>query len=533
MKKFIYILCLIAAPLFFQACDNLDLAPIDYAGSGNYWNNETQVEGFMIGLHDDLREGLYKNVMYFGEFRGETMSTRTNTCGSASNVPNYITNSISEDTPLQTDWGKFYERILQVNHMIENLENGCSFLDDNSRNYYKGIAYGLRSYYYFWLYRSYGGVPLELEVKVTSGSINATDLYMERATAEATLAQIKQDVETSLSSFKQTTKKSPNYYYWSVNATLMLKAEVYLWSAKVTTDDEKAPHAATGNSDLQTAKSALDELTGYELSSDFASLFQHNGKLNNKEVILALYFDKDEKVDRDWFRRYFYHLNFNNNDMVDEEGNDLGDELQLYGEGLLNNEYKETFVDSYDKTDSRRAGTFFEYYRKSDGLFGCNIKKFYGQNVGTTHYFDPDIILYRYADAILMMAEIENGLNGTCATYINQIRQRAYGDNYDNSVAYQDKSFAENELAILKERDKEFAGEGKRWFDLLRLQDASGRPLVFSASAAYANDDAEPEAVLDWAKESYKVLWPIERSLMSNDKSLKQTVNYPTKSTDE
>lgn len=532
MKKIFYILCLIATPLFFQACDNLDLAPIDYAGSGNYWQNEVQVEGFMVGLHDDLREALYKNTMYYGEFRGETMSTRTNTCGSASNVANYIVNSISEDTPLQTNWGGFYSRILQVNHMIENLENGCSFLNDNSRNYYKGIAYGLRAYYYFWLYRSYGGVPLELGVKVSSGNINAPDLYLERATAKATMAQIKQDVETSYNNFKQTTKQRPNYYYWSKDATLMLKAEIYLWAAKVTTDDKKEPHTATGTADLQTAKGALGELTGYSLSSDFASLFQHSGKLHNDEVILALYFDKDEKVDRDWYRRYYYHSNFNGNAMMDEDGNDLGDALNLFGEGLLNHEYKETFVKSFDKTDSRRAGTFFEYYRKSDGLFGCNMLKFYGQNVETTHYFDADIILYRYADAILMMAEIENSLNGKCAAYINQIRQRAYGENYDSNLAYEDKSFAENELAILKERDKEFVSEGKRWFDLLRLQDASKRPLVFSADAAYANDDMEAEAVLDYATESYKVLWPIERSLMTYDPLLKQTVNYPTKEND-
>ncbi|MDE6347615.1 MAG: RagB/SusD family nutrient uptake outer membrane protein [Bacteroides sp.] len=142
------------------------------------------------------------------------------------------------------------------------------------------------------------------------------------------------------------------------------------------------------------------------------------------------------------------------------------------------------------------------------------------------------LILYRYADVVLMIAEIENSLNGTCATYINQIRQRAYGENYDSNVAYQDKSFVENELAILKERDKEFVSEGKRWFDLLRLQDASKRLLVFSASAAYANDNMEPEAVLDYATESYKVLWPIERSLMTYDPLLKQTINYPTKKTD-
>ena len=153
--------------------------------------------------------------------------------------------------------------------------------------------------------------------------------------------------------------------------------------------------------------------------------------------------------------------------------------------------------------------------------------KYFGQNVDGTHYFDPDIILYRYADAILMMAEIENGLGGDCAKYINDIRQRAYGANYDAAVTYANGTYAENELAILKERDKEFVGEGKRWFDLLRMHDANKGPLVFSVEAAYLQGDVTG-AILDKATESYRVLWPIERSLMSNDPELEQTVNYPT-----
>lgn len=529
MKKLIYIFCLAVVSLFFHSCDNLDLAPIDFSGSGNYWKNESQVQNFMIGLHNDLRAQLVQNNLVMGELRGETMSTRTNTCGSSSLYPNHIVNAISEDNTLATNWGGFYSKIFQVNHMIDNLENGCDFLNDNSRNYYKGVAYGLRAYYYFWLYRSYGGVPLELDAKVASGDFTIDGLYKKRSTAEETLAQIKKDVEASVTSFNGT-QKSRNYYHWSKDASLMLKAEVYIWSAKVFTDDATGAHTPTGTADLQIAKSALNEIIGkYSLEPDFSKLFKHAGKLSNNEVILSLYLDKDEYVNRNFFRRFFYHNNFNGNNMMDAEGNDLSDPLELMGEGLLNDEYKESLVKSFDKTDSRLDATFYVYYRKKDGVFGCNMLKFFGQNNGGVHYFDPDIYLYRYADAVLMMAEIENGLTGKCASYINDIRRRAYGENYSDAVAYKDGTFAENELAILKERDKEFVGEGKRWFDVLRLQDANKEPLVFSKEAAYATDEGT-DYILDKATESYKVLWPIERTLMNEDPELTQTVNYPTKS---
>ena len=531
MKKILYTMCLAAAPLLFQACDNLDLAPIDYTASGSYWQNEAHVSNFVVGLHNDLRSQLGTGHLQYGEYRSEIINTSTNVCGTNNKLGSYVTNTISESNTIITNWGGFYGKILQVNSLIEQMETGCSFLTDNQRNYYKGVAYGLRAYYYFWLYRNYGGVPLELEVKVGHGSISAPDLYLARATAEATLTQIKDDVETSLTAFGNTTMKPANYYYWSKDASLMLKGEVYLWSAKVTTADRETPHTATwDDEDLTTAKNALKQLTGYELESDFSKLFKQAGKLNNKEVILALYYNKDETT-VGHARDFFHHPGFNGNTVADAEGNALGDDpIKLCGSGLQYNEYKESFVKAYDETDSRRAATFFEYYRIGDNKFGCNMMKFFGQTIGTTHYFDPDVILYRYADAILMLAEIENALGNDCSGYINQIRQRAYGTNYTDEVKYVDNGdFAGNELAILKERDKEFVGEGKRWFDLLRLTDAQKQPLVFSADAAYVdNGSADLNAVLDKATESYKILWPIESSLIGADPLLKQTVNYPT-----
>lgn len=142
-------------------------------------------------------------------------------------------------------------------------------------------------------------------------------------------------------------------------------------------------------------------------------------------------------------------------------------------------------------------------------------------------YYDSDIPIYRYADALLMMAEVENGLSGHCADYINQVRKRAYGEYFTDYCKYVDGDYAENELAILKERDKEFVAEGKRWFDLIRLHDKNKVPLVFSDAAAYSTTYGEkPDPVLKKEVESYKLLWPIEKTLMDRDPKLEQTPGY-------
>ena len=63
--------------------------------------------------------------------------------------------------------------------------------------------------------------------------------------------------------------------------------------------------------------------------------------------------------------------------------------------------------------------------------FGCVMKKRIGTiNSNDNRIYISDIPVYRYADALLMMAEIENGLNNPCASYINEVRKRAYGDTF-------------------------------------------------------------------------------------------------------
>ena len=42
----------------------------------------------------------------------------------------------------------------------------ATYMDDTKKGYYLGQAYGLRAFYYFDLYRTYGGVPLRLNADV-------------------------------------------------------------------------------------------------------------------------------------------------------------------------------------------------------------------------------------------------------------------------------------------------------------------------------------------------------------------------------
>ncbi len=523
MNKIKYLIAGIIVTLLCNSCDSLDLSPEDWYGSGNFWNNKAQVEGYMIGLHSNLRT---KYDMFFrlGETRGGIHRSGTSSVNTSLDLSSpEKTNAFTSTNTGISSWFGLYANIMQVNHFIQKVEEECTFLTSSERAFYLGQAYGLRALYYSMLYKTYGGVPLIKTVTVLDGKINAEKLYTKRSSAEETLSFIKEDLKKSEDNFGSDYTYTP--ITWSKYATLMLKADVYLWSAKVSTDDHNA-----NESDLQTAKDALSQLLGkFSLQKDFSSIYTQKG---NNEIIFAIRFLDQEAT------------NFGNNFVYSHAlfvGQAYGrddqiintDTLNLKSTGFLRHEYKYGLFKSYDETDSRRDATFMDYKMKnSEGVttdYGLSMKKLIGSiNSDNNRIFDSDVIVFRYAETLLMLAEIENklGNNTSVKQYMDQIRSRAYGANFSDDKAFVPGSYGENELAILKERDKEFVGEGKRWFDVVRMQDTNGKSLVFSVNANYKHLDSDfDQAVLSEDK-AYMILWPIDVSTLNNDPQLVNNPGY-------
>ena len=486
-----------------SSCDALDLYPEDYYGTEDFWQNSAQVEGYMIGLHSNLRDK-YQTFYILGEARGGTSKSGTSFIGTSINESSPIkTNTFSKHLTGVFNWDGLYSNILNVNLFIQKVEQECDFLEQHSRSYLLAQAYGLRAFYYFHLYKTFGGLPIIEQPRIMKGVTNAEDLYLKRSSAKVTLDFIKRDIEKSeeLFGIDNTMKKEKSM--WSRYATLMLKTEIYLWSAKVKTENQ-----LPDMNDIHTAEQALLKV-----------IFNYAYK-GNDEIIFAIRFADGEKTN--WVENFVYSGSLKGQ-FYDKEGNALTDPLSLKGTGLLRHEYKWGLFSAMDDEDSRKRGTFLDCYNEDGSPAGIVLKKFMGiiNSNGNRSYGD-DYVMYRYADALLLMAEIQNAQGGDVAYYLNQIRERAYGDNYaEQRNGYKNGSYADNELAILKERDKEFVWEGKRWFDLVRLHAEDGTSLAFSAEANY--DDPSP--VLK-KSEAYKLLWPIDIETLNNDPELINNPGY-------
>ena len=520
-----------------SSCDLLDLSPIDYNASGNYWKNESQVNSFMNGIHSDFRNN-YNMLYQLGEERGGTQRTATSSQGNAvdDDNPIKINNFTAASTGI-SNWGGLYNNILMVNSFIVNVEDGCEFLSTDKRSDYLGQAYGIRAFYYFLLYRTYGGLPLLLNDDVLKGA-KAEAFYTPRSTARGTMEQIKSDVNKSIECFAGHNGENPAF--WTLGASLALKSEVYLWSGKVSLGDQKP---ADNNADLIEARTSLDKILGmpeYGLEDKFEDVFSSKNK-GGKEIIFTFRFKEGEKENN---IKTLYQINLFVGSSFDLDGKMIKTDvlkMTAKGERQQRHEYLFDFWRTFDAKDTRRDYTFLSYYRgkadkdknmlveKTDS--GTLMKKYMGiMNASNARIYESDIPVYRYSNILLMRAEVANALGEDPAPYINKVRRRAYGVDIESTSGYdvQNKSFAENELAILRERDKEFVWEGTRWFDLCRMHDANHEPLVFAPEASYILEPGTKAKtpVLDKDREKHMLLWPIDVKTLNANPQLTPNPGY-------
>ena len=181
MKQLHYILgaLLSVAALVNTSCskDPLDLGPLDYYGSGSYWKTEANYDSYIVGLHKNMRDQAWTHNVIISELRGGSYLIGTSTDGTGVSYGDILSQNFDAEHTGLSNFGDYYGKITNVNLFITRLE-ATDVVPEAKKNQYLGIAYGLRAFYYFDLYRTYGNVPLRLTVEVIDGEINPVNLRM-------------------------------------------------------------------------------------------------------------------------------------------------------------------------------------------------------------------------------------------------------------------------------------------------------------------------------------------------------------------
>ncbi len=493
--------------LAISSCSKkLDLSPVSSISDNNYWQTPEQVDAFVSGIHIAFRNNT-SAFQYLGEMRADIFGTDPGSSSAftgeaTQGVERTWNNTLDLDNPGVGNFGNFYFNINQLNLLISKL-NQINTVSAANRNYYLGEAHGMRAFYYFQLLRSWGKVIIQTE---PTTSIDVSDLAKAASSEDSVMLLIKSDIDNSISNF------GPDYSFrnkkgnWSKAASLMLKAEVYLWTS----------YRGGGTADAGTAANALTDIQnnvpGLILLPSYANIFA-SGNNGNNEIIFAIHNQLNEAnlpFSGTFLPQSGLIANF-----YDSVGNRKFDVATDNWGGLLRAPVKIASFRKFSDGDSRKWASIQPAYTFAGGQYtiaGCFAGKYKGeQNAGARAYTN-DFPIYRYADLLLLLAEAKTILGQDPSTEINLVRARAYGANYDaGTLGYPNQAIdADPREAILQERFFEFVFEGKRWYDLRRMGD----------NYVYSYTNIPPS-------DSYKLLWPLDRTSLTNNRALRQNPGYP------
>lgn len=469
MKKIHSILIILA--LISASCnkDFIDLKPEGALTTGNFFETEDQFQQGLIGTYAMLRVthgGLESWVM--SEMRSDNTHYDFNPTDRGpqfldrENIATFTDNSSSGI--IANKYNLNFNGIQRANSILTRIEPAANISQAVKDNII-GQTKFLRALFYFDLVRYFGGVPLHTtEVSGLSGA------FLPRATPEEVYQLIIADAQDAIA--KLAAPAFPQIGRASKGSAAMLLADVYMTQKK-----------------YAEAEIELKKITqmGYDLLPDYASVYALNNK-NSRESIFEVQFQQGTTG---------LNSNFIYNFIP------IGQNQPITGINYNNrsiggwNVPTQPMIDSYETGDQRLeasiaiaegTGTTGNFtiesvkspagYVAPPGKSGKPFIKKYLHPHTVANNTDDNFPVYRYADALLLLAEAlnEQGKGSEALPYLNEVRERAglLPSNETNQDILR--------TVIAHERKVELAFENKRWFDLLR----TGKAIeVLSADGQY------------------------------------------------
>jgi hypothetical protein len=421
MKYYRQLLLFIVMILPGTACNDwLELLPPDGLVLDEYWQTKEDLDATLMGAYQRFAN-LDDMLFLYGELRGDMIAEAEQTPGNHQNI---IEGNIFPDNDF-CNWSEFYRVINYCNNVLkyapEVLKVDRTFTEFNMKAY-QAEAVFLRSLAYFYLVRAFRDVPLMLE----PSEADDVNFFVDKSPDTTILRVIKDDLET-YRFFVKEEYGSPeeNKGRATPGAFLALLADISLWNfayedcIKYVNELEQMEYLL------------LPDGIWFELfypGNSFESIFE---------------FQFDESLDqRNTLRRYTYFRYYQASQSAVELLTPLPPANELVrGYGSL--VYSDALIWKYCG-----AAADGSTYRSSAEDESCNY------------------IVYRLADVLLMKAEAlsQIGRYQEAEAIVNRIRIRALKSPV--SIPYSPQAM---EDAILEERARELAFEGKRWFDLMRL----------------------------------------------------------------
>lgn len=443
MKQLISYTLLLLLAISTTSCKKwLDLKPQDGIVREEFWQTKEQVDAAVTGIYSSLLSSTIPNgnpvahttapvelFFLWGEIRTDMVAPGF----TASADENDFVNMNIQPNNRYTNWRVLYQTINYCNTVIELapavLQKDNTFTQANLD---RAVAEAktIRALMYFYLTRTFRDVPLKLDATVSDENIKP----IAKAAAADVQAQIVKDLKEAephlpLTYGNRNWDKGRVTRY-AANAIL---ADVYLWTEK---------YAECRVECDKIINSGRFGLVGG--SQSLLNELYYDG--NSSESIFELQFDV-QKLNP------FYQMHHPTTKR-------WGAAPHLMDQVFGPDDPATVEVEQ----DLRGSGTSL---RSSD----YTIWKYIGATATTLRSADQSFanwIFYRYADVLLMKAEAINQMDQPleASRLVKTVRERAMAFDFNSTMDSTSKSSMEE--YILQERQREFAFEGKRWYDVLR-----------------------------------------------------------------
>ncbi len=470
-----YIAGLLFLAASISSCSDewIETRPKDLVTFEDFWQTHDQLKAAIAGCYMSMANddrygsgqpfhGVVGKMIQWGEIRGDNVVPTTSAMDEE--VKMATCNIIPENKVCS--WNDLYTVINNCNTVLDNadlvLENDQT-LTEADVNVYKAEALAIRSLMYFYLVRTYKEVPLVL----VSSKTSTQNYDIAKSSEEQIIQQIIDDLILAKSMSVNSYDNNSNKYFYDKGrftkaAITTLLADVYLWAGRY------AECVAACNEVLHTKSIKL--------------------------VIPSLFYGGSEWLDMFWLgnsNESIFEIQYGNS----LEGKTNNMLYQCYGSisatehfrapvdpttWSLNTLFKKEGAVSdidYDLKDIRH---YLSYNSTSSGLASALITKFpYSTGLSANW------IVYRLAEVYFMKAEAllyqdyQQNKN-EIVHLINTIYMRAHPEVLPADTVYvASKYTTQQELVdlLLKEKQKEFLFEGKRWYDLLRASRREAKPM--------------------------------------------------------
>jgi starch-binding outer membrane protein, SusD/RagB family len=463
--KFKYIFIALAL-VSLSSCseDFVEVSPEGSFLSENYYADEGQATAALVGVYDAIRKNSsgFDNLITFMNSGSDDHYAGGGGATDGAGIQAFSTHSLTAITVPESLWNDHYQGIFRANTLLLKLP--AVNMSESLKIRFTGEAKALRAIYYFNLVRMFKNIPLLLN------PLNATNMYdAQQATSETVYAQIEKDLLEAINILPNTVVVTTESGRLNKGAAQAMLGKVYLYQGK------KAQAAAV----LAEVNGVPGQTNQYgnKLLSNFKDLWVTSNKFNSESLIEVSH---TSAANTDWAfwgsgadegntvnimvgpRSYSrpsgstaddlpsgWSFNVITQDLYDAIKLDPRFSATVYDLKALKAAGQADYIGGYQDT-----GYFLNKFlpRKSDVRTGGGAAELnYKQNT----------YILRLADTYLMEAEAL-GSGARAQALLDAVRARAGLTAVPVTLA-----------AIKNERRMELAGEGHRFFDLVRWGDAA------------------------------------------------------------